>query len=107
MSVPEGPPSGLEGSFPAEVADDEGNRLVGATARSVLDYVAKAIAEEPDAVSIGARERGNQLVLELSVAPSDMGRVIGRRGHVAQALRTLVRVAGSRDGVEATVDILD
>lgn len=89
--------------------DDEldGNRLSGAMARDLLEYLAESIVEDPDAVSVEMSEHPGRVDLRLSVAPSDMGRVIGRRGRVANAIRALVRVAGAREGVEATVDIVD
>jgi hypothetical protein len=58
-------------------------------------------------VVIQAEDRRGSTVLRLHVAPEDMGRVIGRRGRTAQAIRTLVGVAGARDGVQTTVDIVD
>jgi len=64
-------------------------------------------AEHPDAVVVETEERRNSVTLRLHVGPSDMGRVIGRRGRVAQAIRSVVRAAGAREGVEATVDIVD
>ena len=74
----------------------------------MLDYLAKSIVEEPDAVMIELEEgRRNSVNLRLHVSPSDMGRVIGRRGRVAQAIRTVVRAAGAREGVDAQVDIVD
>ncbi len=51
--------------------------------------------------------RAGGVTLRLHVAPDDMGKVIGKRGRVAQAIRTVVRAAGAREGVEATVDIVD
>jgi uncharacterized protein len=92
-----------------EAVDDEvdGNRAEGATARAVLEYLAKSIVDEPDAVVIEADEAPGSLNLRLHVAPSDMGRVIGRRGRVAQAIRTVVRAAGAKEGLEADVDIVD
>jgi len=89
--------------------DDAGNRVLGATARNVLNYLAHQIVVEPDAIVIEADEDpGRKRVdLRLHVAPDDMGLVIGRRGRTAQAIRTVVRAAGARAGVEATVDIVD
>jgi predicted RNA-binding protein YlqC (UPF0109 family) len=87
--------------------DNAGNRVEGGTARSVLDYIARSLATEPDAVVIDADDTGRQLRFRIHVAPDDMGRMIGRRGRVAQAIRTLVRVAGSRDGVDTNVDFVD
>ncbi|MGC8510058.1 MAG: KH domain-containing protein, partial [Acidimicrobiales bacterium] len=73
----------------------------------VLDYIARSMADEPDAVEVDVSERAGKVVLSLSVAPDDMGRVIGRRGRTAQAIRALVAAAGARDGVTTSVDIVD
>jgi uncharacterized protein len=87
--------------------DDAGNRLTGASARAVLAYVAKALVDDPEAVVVEADERGRSLTLRLHAAPDDLGRLIGRRGRVAQSIRAVVRAAGARDGVDASVDIVD
>ena len=94
-------------TFP-EVDDQAGNRIVGALSRNVLDYVARRIVDDPDSVVIEVVERGPKRVdLRLHVAPDDMGKIIGRRGRVAQSVRAVVRAAGAREGIEATVDIVD
>ncbi|MDA8355062.1 MAG: KH domain-containing protein [Actinomycetota bacterium] len=107
---------GFDGDLDDELDDDlddgnsqagEGNRSTGGTPVAVLDYLARALADEPDAVVVRTEERRGALLLRLHVAPGDMGRVIGRRGRTAQAIRTLVAVAGSRDGVQTNVDIVD
>ncbi|MGH8999425.1 MAG: KH domain-containing protein [Acidimicrobiia bacterium] len=85
----------------------EGNRLVGALPKTVLEYLARNIVDEPDGVFVEAREGRGQVELRLHVAPSDMGKVIGRRGRVAQALRQVVAAAGSREGVRVSLDIVD
>jgi len=90
-----------------DLDDMAGNRLEGGTARAVLDYITHAIANEPDSVVIETSDSGRTTKFRIHVAPGDMGRMIGRRGRVAQAIRTLVRVAGSRDGVETNVDFVD
>ena len=90
-----------------EIGDDEGNRVVGATPRAVLEYLAKSIVDDEESVVVEAEEGRGGLTLRLHVAPADMGRVIGRRGRVAQAIRTVVRAAGAREGVDAEVDIVD
>ena len=88
--------------------DDAGNRITAATAVSVLDYLAKAIVDEPESVSIDVDEKGRGRVeLNLAVAPDDMGKVIGRRGRVIQSIRAVVRAAGERDGVKVDVEVLD
>ena len=86
---------------------DDPNRIVGGLSKNVLLYLAKSIVEDPEAVVVETEERRNSVTLRLHVAPSDMGRVIGRRGRVAQAIRSVVRAAGAKEGVEAIVDIVD
>ena len=85
----------------------EGNRADGGAAAAVLDYVARSIVDEPDSVVVETEEGRRGVTLRLHVAPDDMGKVIGRRGRVAQAIRTLVRATAAREGVEASVDIVD
>jgi len=87
--------------------DDLGNRMEGGTARAVLGYLARSLADEPEAVVIEADDSRRTTRFRIHVAPNDMGRMIGRRGRVAQAIRTLVRVAGSRDGMDTNVDFVD
>ncbi|MDA8288254.1 MAG: KH domain-containing protein [Actinomycetota bacterium] len=89
------------------VAPAEANRIAGGRARAVLEHVATSIVEDPDAVEISSERGRSGLVLSLHVGPSDMGRVIGKRGRVAQAMRTLVRAAAATEGADATVDIVD
>jgi hypothetical protein len=87
--------------------DMAGNRVEGGRARGVLSYLARALADEPDSVVVETEESNRGTRFRIHVAPGDMGRMIGRRGRVAQAIRTVVRVAGSRDGVETNVDFVD
>jgi uncharacterized protein len=89
------------------VDDNVGNRVEGGGARSVLDYIARSLAGEPDAVVVETDQTSRGLRFRIHVAPGDMGRMIGRRGRVAQAIRTVVRVAGSREGVDTNVDFVD
>jgi uncharacterized protein len=102
--------------FDDEVDDDiddevgEGNELAdadGGTPLAVLTYLARSLSNDPDSVVIETEDRRGGVRLNLHVAPDDMGRVIGRRGRTAQAIRTLVNVAGAKDGVQASVDIVD
>ena len=86
-------------------ADD---RVRGAMARDVLEFLAKSIVDDADGVVIAVDEgRRGDVRLSLRVAQDDMGKVIGRRGRVAQAIRTVVRAAGAREGIEVGVDIVD
>jgi len=87
---------------------DPFNRVPGGTARAVLEYLARQIVDEPDAVGVETSGGGGQPVrLRLEVAPDDVGRVIGRRGRTAQAIRAVTRAAAVRDGEEVFVDIAD
>ena len=75
--------------------------------RRVLDYIANALVDDTESIQIDEDERDGAVDLRLSVSKDDMGRVIGRRGRVAQAIRTVVRAAGAREGIDASVDIVD
>ena len=87
--------------------DDEGNRVSGGTPLAVVTYLVNSITSEPESVVIETEERRGSVRFSIHVAPDDMGRVIGRRGRVAQAIRTVVAAAGARDGVQTSVDIVD
>ncbi len=87
--------------------DDMGNRVSGGTPLAVVTYLVSSITTDPESVVINTEERGDSVRFRVHVAPDDMGRVIGRRGRVAQAIRTVVAAAGARDGVRTNVDIED
>lgn len=76
-------------------------------ARDVVEVVARALADRPDAVRVTERQGKGQTVVELMMAPGDLGRVIGRQGRTAAALRTLVTLAAELDGTRASVDFRD
>ncbi|HET7728267.1 MAG TPA: KH domain-containing protein [Candidatus Limnocylindrales bacterium] len=72
----------------------------------LVEYVAKALVDEPDAVRVEVVEGDGETILELHVAEGDMGKVIGRNGSVAKALRTLLKVTAARDGEPVTLEIV-
>lgn len=72
----------------------------------LLLTMAKALVDKPEEVSVNQSERGNTVILELSVAQEDMGKVIGKGGRRAQALRTVMKAKYLRDGKRVIVDIL-
>lgn len=97
----------VEVEAPEEEALPDGNTARGGVAASVLGFVAASIAEDKDSVVVETEPGRGQLRLRLHVAPGDMGRVIGRRGRTAQAVRTLVRAAAASEGQDVFVDIVD
>jgi len=75
--------------------------------KDLVEYIAKSLVEHPDQVEVHEEQSGNRVRLELNVAKDDMGRVIGKNGRVANSIRTLLRVAAERDGVQATLDVME
>jgi uncharacterized protein len=73
----------------------------------LLAYLARELVDEPDAVRVETEERDDALVLVLHVAPDDVGKVIGRGGRIARALRTVVRASAVREGRRVLVEIAD
>ena len=73
----------------------------------LIEFVAKSLVENPDEVNVRRRQRDQQIVLELEVAETDLGKVIGRQGRTARALRTLLNAAGQKSRRRYTLDILD
>ncbi len=90
----------------SDEAHDE-SETPAATAKAVLEYVVSALVQDEDAVRVDVDDSKRTLQLEVRVGPDDMGRVIGRRGRVANAIRTLTRAAAARDGVEIDVEFVD
>ncbi|MEY3073266.1 MAG: hypothetical protein RLZZ353_1462 [Actinomycetota bacterium] len=76
-------------------------------ARAALEHVVAALVEHPDDIRVEEVEDDQGVVLELTVHPDDVGKVIGKRGRTAKALRTLVRAAGALDDEDVTVEIID
>ena len=76
------------------------------SAESLVEYVAKSLVDEPDAVSVKVVDDQDGRVIELHVAETDMGKVIGRNGSVAKALRTLLKVVAAREGESISLEIV-
>ena len=75
--------------------------------KELLSFLAKSLVENPDAVTVKeAGEKEGSIVLELYVDPADMGRVIGKQGKIAKAIRIVVKSAAMRDGKKVIVDIV-
>ena len=75
--------------------------------KDLLEYLAKSLVDSPDEVQVQMTETETTVVLELSVAKDDVGKVIGKQGRIARALRTIVKASTVRDGKRAIVEIVD
>ncbi len=74
--------------------------------KELLYYIARQIVDNPDAVVINEVTRDDTLVLELSVDPADMGKVIGRQGKIAKSIRSIIKAAAIRENIRVNVDIV-
>ena len=74
--------------------------------KELIEYIAQSLASDPDSVRVTESVEEGQVVLRLEVAPEDKGKVIGRQGRVAQAMRVLLRVAAVKDGTRAMLEIV-
>ena len=74
--------------------------------KELVEVVAKALVDNPDEVVVTEKTEGKTTVVELHVAPSDMGKVIGKQGRIAKAIRTVVKAASSKDNTRVDVEIV-
>jgi hypothetical protein len=81
--------------------------MKGENLQGLVEFVAQSLVDQPTEVNVETRPRGNTIYLDLHVAKADMGRVIGKSGRVANALRTLLKVAAARDGNRMKLDIVE
>jgi predicted RNA-binding protein YlqC (UPF0109 family) len=97
----------FEDDYDDDVAP-EGNRAVGGRARASVEHIAKHLVDDPEGVFVDSRERGTDSVtLLVHASPGDLGRIIGKRGRVIQAIRQVARAAGSTEDVRVTVDVAE
>ena len=75
--------------------------------KELLEYLAKSLVDHPEDVSVVSTETDNTVVLELRVAQDDIGKVIGKQGRIARALRTVVKASAIKNGKRALVEIVD
>ena len=75
--------------------------------KDLVEVIAKSLVENLDEVVVTEKESGKALVLELKVAPSDMGKVIGKQGRIAKAIRSVVKAAAAKEDKKVIVDIMD
>ena len=75
-------------------------------ASDLVEFVAKSLVDDPDSVTVEVHDEPEGRVIELHVAEEDMGKVIGRNGSVAKAMRTLIKVVAARDGEQISLEIV-
>ncbi|MDI3280530.1 MAG: KH domain-containing protein [Bacillota bacterium] len=73
----------------------------------LLAFLARSLVNHPERVAVESREEDGTVTLSLEVAPEDLGKVIGRQGRIARAIRTVMKAAGARDGRKVVVEIKD
>jgi predicted RNA-binding protein YlqC (UPF0109 family) len=75
--------------------------------RELVEYIAKALVDEPEGVEVNMIEGEKSTILELKVAPDDVGKVIGKHGRIAKAMRTVLAAVSTRTGKRVVLEILD
>jgi hypothetical protein len=89
-------------------SDDDINKIVGADTKSVIEYLVKSLVKDPEAVVIESKEvSAGNVRYSLHVSPGDLGRVIGRQGRTAKAIRVVASAVAHREGLKTSVDIVD
>ena len=74
--------------------------------KELVEVIAKALVDNPDEVVVTEKKDGRNIMIELHVAPSDMGKVIGKQGRIAKAIRAVVKAASSRENIKVDVEIV-
>ena len=81
--------------------------MEGETLQGLVEFIARSLVDDPSEVKVNKYQRGSTIQLELNVSKEDMGRVIGKSGQVANAIRTLLKVAAAREGRQVNLDIVE
>lgn len=81
--------------------------MKGASLKELVEYIARSLADQPEQVQVSQHVSSGKAHLELKVTKEDMGRVIGKSGKVANAIRVLLRVAAASEGKQATLDVIE
>ncbi len=72
----------------------------------LVEYIAKSLVDNPDSVTVNEIEGSQSLIIELKVAPDDMGKVIGKQGRIAKAIRTVVKAAATKENKRVIIEII-
>jgi hypothetical protein len=81
--------------------------MEGENLQGLVEFIARSLVDDPSEVKVNKYQRGSTIQLELNVSKEDMGRVIGKSGQVANAIRTLLKVAAAREGRQVNLDIVE
>lgn len=73
--------------------------------KELVEVIARALVDHPDEVLVTETNNGKEIILELKVAPEDMGKVIGKQGRIAKAIRSVVKAAAAKDDIKVILDI--
>lgn len=73
---------------------------------ALVEHLAKSLVDQPDAVKVSQVENGKEIIIHLTVAPEDMGKVIGKQGRIAKAIRTVVKAAAVKENKKVSVEIM-
>lgn len=92
---------------PDDLDDGAGDVAGAARAQAVTDFLARELVEDVDAIDVTASESRGEVTLLIHASPQDLGRLIGRRGRVIQAVRQVARAAGSADGQRINVEVAE
>jgi predicted RNA-binding protein YlqC (UPF0109 family) len=103
---PEQPAATVATEDDADLDDEEYDEELEPDLKGLVEYVAKALVDKPDAVKVDAVQDGNTTVYELEVDEEDIGKVIGRQGRVVRGLRALVKAAATRKGTRVDLDVV-
>lgn len=74
--------------------------------KELVEVIAKALVDSPDQVEVSQKEQGNTIIISLKVAPSDVGKVIGKQGRIAKSIRAVVKAAATKTDKKVVVDIM-
>lgn len=86
---------------------DEGTVGQEVEMKDLLEYLAKSLVDNPESVEVTSVEGEKSIILQLRVDPEDVGKVIGKKGRIAQAMRTLIKATATKEGRNAIVEIID
>ncbi len=75
--------------------------------KELLEYIIKALVDRPEEVNINVVDGSRSVIFEVKVAPEDVGKIIGKEGRIAKAIRTVIKAAAIKEGKRATVEIID